>query len=83
MVTEVYLLFYQSVLQLFFSLNKFLQREEPIIPVVYFQLHAFMKKLLSKFVTVFEIRLSEGDLSRVDYVGKQLPGLSYLTIGFH
>ena len=75
-MTEVYLLFYQSVLQFFISLNKFLQREEPIIPVVYDQLHAFMKKLFSKFVVVSEIRSSGGDLSKIDYVGKQLPGMS-------
>ena len=75
-MTEVYLLFYQSALQLFISLNKFLQWEEPIIPVVYDQLRVFMKKLFSKFVVVSEIRSSEGDPSKIDYVGKHLPGLS-------
>ena len=63
------LLFYQSVLQIFISLNKFLQREEAIIPVVYDQIHAFMKKLFSKYVVVSEIR-SSGDLSKINYVGK-------------
>ena len=33
-MTEVYLLFYQSSLQAFIQFNMFLQREDPITPVV-------------------------------------------------
>ena len=33
-MTEVYLLFYQSALQTFFKFNKFLQREDPLIPII-------------------------------------------------
>ena len=46
-MTKVHLLFYQSVLQFFNSLNEFLQWEEPNIPEVYDQIHVFMKKLLA------------------------------------
>ena len=40
-ITEVYLLFHQSALQGFISFNRFLQREDPIIPVIYNQMLFF------------------------------------------
>lgn len=39
-MTEVYLLFYSNVLCLFTQLNCFLQSEQPIIGVLYKQVHA-------------------------------------------
>ena len=50
-MTEVYLLFMQSILPTFNCTNKFLQREEPLIHSLQPQLFSLMKKLLSKFVT--------------------------------
>ena len=47
--TEVHLLFYQSVLQLFIHFNMFLQREDPLIPVLYDQMLSFHTKLAGKF----------------------------------
>lgn len=79
-MTEVYLMFFQSVLQLFVALNKFLQREDPIIPVVCDQLHAFMKKLFGKFVTVSAIRASKRDINGIEYAEEQLPGLCFSLI---
>ena len=38
-MTELYLLFYSHVLHYFVRLNLFLQREEPVIAVVYEQVH--------------------------------------------
>ncbi len=54
-MTEVYLLFYQSSLQAFINFNMFLQREDPIIPVVHEQTTSFLRKLGSKFLTVAAI----------------------------
>ena len=65
-MTEVYLLFYQAVLQLFVNFNKFLQREDPIIPVVANQMSSFLKKLFGKFVTIGTIR-SAPDITLVQY----------------
>ena len=48
-ITEVYLLFYESVLQTFINFNKFLQREDPLIPVISKQMSSFLTKLAEKF----------------------------------
>ena len=68
-LSEVYLFFYHATLQLFVNLNKFLQREDPIIYVMHDQLHSFVKNLLGKFVSVSTIRdaVSAGDITCVDY----------------
>ena len=76
-VSEVYLLFYQAILQGFTHLNKLLQREEPIVGVISTQINEFLKKLLGKFVTVAAIRdaLASGDILSIDYSEKnQLHG---------
>ena len=77
-MTEVYLLFYLSALQLFVNFNKFLQREDPIIPVISVQMTTFVKKLFGKFVTIQAIR----DAANVTLVNfcrdKQLPGIIYI-----
>ena len=66
-MTEVYLLFYQSSLQAFIQFNMFLQREDPIIPVVYDQTTSFLQKLASKFHTVAAIKEANGDFSSFDF----------------
>ena len=38
---EIYLLFYESVLQTFVHFNKFLQREDPLIPNIREQMDSF------------------------------------------
>ena len=48
-MSEVYLMFYQAAIQGFVHFNKFLQREDPLIPV----LHS--EKLLRKFVKLLPI----------------------------
>ncbi len=73
-MTEVYLLFYQSSLQLFIHFNMFLQREEPIIPVIHEQMKSFLKKLASKFVTVQEIRNANGNFRTINVRDNQLSG---------
>ncbi len=85
-MTEVYLLFYQAVLQLFVNFNKFLQREDPIIPVVANQMSSFLKKLFGKFVTIGAIR-SAPSITLVQYIrGNQLQGrqatLAVVTLQF-
>ena len=61
-VTEVYLLFYHSALQCFINFNKFLQREDPLIPVIHEQMVSFMQKLASKFVKVAALKTEGHEL---------------------
>lgn len=74
-MTEVYLLFYQATLQLFVNFNKFLQREDPILPIIAEQMTAFLKKLFGKFVTIQAIR-GAPDVTSINYSREcQLPGI--------
>ena len=85
-VTEVYLLFYQSALQGFISFNKFLQREDPLIPVIYDQMLSFLKKLASKFVKVSTLKdaFKDGDMQAFPYTDKekQLSGMQVYVSKF-
>ena len=74
-MAEVFLLFYQASLQPFISMNKFLQREEPLIPIMADQMNNFLKKLFGKFVNVSAIKAASS-IVNVDYGrDKQLPGM--------
>ena len=69
-LTEVYLLFYQSVLQIF---DKFLQSVDPIILVVWDQAGRLVKQLVGKLVMVELIKKAGSDITSVDYsIEKQL-----------
>ena len=70
-MTEVYLLFYHSALQLFVSFNQFLQREDPIIGVVSAQM---MKNLFGKFVTIEAIIDARSNIINTQFKKNQLPG---------
>ncbi|KAK3698610.1 hypothetical protein QZH41_014592, partial [Actinostola sp. cb2023] len=50
-MTEVYLLFIQSALQIFLHLNLFLQKQEPLIGSVISSLKRFLRLLACKFVS--------------------------------
>ena len=65
-MTEMYLLFYESVLCTFTHVNLFLQREDPSIYLVDDAIRAFLKKLLSKFVTLQAIR-EQDDITKLDF----------------
>ena len=73
-MSEVYLFFYQSALQLFVRLNLFLQKDDPIIPAVSGQLWQFLKNLLGRIVTIAAIIDSQADISSVQYKDQQLSG---------
>lgn len=49
-MTEIYLLFLQSVLPVFNYANKFLQREEPLVHALQQQLYSLLKQILGKFI---------------------------------
>ena len=68
-MTEVYLLFLQSILPVFNEANKFLQREEPLIHVLQQQLYSLFKKVLGKYVKpcVLVASIRERDLLSVDF----------------
>lgn len=76
-MTEVYLFFYNAALQLFVNLNKFMQREDPIIYAIHDQLHSFIKNLLGKFLPATTIKeaLASG-ITCIEYASreKQIPG---------
>ena len=62
------ILFYEAVLQSFINFNKFLQREDPLIPVISEQqIKSILVKLASKFVVVSNIRTANEDLSKLQY----------------
>lgn len=61
-MTEIYLLFLQSVLPTLNYANKFLQREEPLIHCLQPQLFSLMKKLLSRFVKPSVLVLNTKDV---------------------
>lgn len=65
-MTEVYLLFYESVLPTFTHINLLLQREDPNIYLVADAIRCFFRKLLSKFVTLQAIR-EQSDITNVDF----------------
>ena len=66
-MSEVYLLFYQSALQTYVNFNQFLQREDPLIPVIHQQIKSFLAKIASKFLLVSTIKDANGDFSTIDY----------------
>ena len=70
-MTEVHLLFYQSVLQVFIHFNMFLQREDPLIPVIFEQINSYLTKLASKFVPVAVIKAANGDFLSLKYKEKE------------
>lgn len=82
-MTEIHLLFYQSCLQIFVHFNTFLQREDPLVPVVYEQMISFLTKLASKFVPVAAVRIAKGDFFTLNYKDKddQVSGNSVTKVG--
>ena len=68
-LTEVYLLFFQSVLPVFTHDNQLLQREEPLIHILQPQLTKLLKNVLAKFVNppVIASCLQAGTLSSIDF----------------
>jgi len=56
-MSEVYLMFYQAVLQLFVHFNLFLQRDDPLIPVLHSEVNGFLKKLLTGFIKLELLRM--------------------------
>ena len=78
-------MFYQAVLPVFTSFNKFLQRETPCIHVLCDKLDSFVNKLLGKFVKISVIKdaRNESSLIDADFQSKenQLPD-SNIFVGF-
>lgn len=79
-MTEVNLLFFQSVLPIFNSLNLLLQREEPCIHLVYDQCESLLNKILGRFVPTSAINVASS-LREVDYHNCQLSD-SDIFVGF-
>ena len=73
-MTEVYLLFLQSALQIFVNLNLFLQREEPLIGAINSSLTRFLKLLACKFIFPGIVKASSSLQQLLD-VEQYLPGM--------
>ena len=75
-MTEIYFLVCEAVLQTFVNFNNFLQREDPLIPVISEQIGSLLTKLASKFISVSGIKAAGHDFAGLKYceTGDQLPG---------
>lgn len=80
-MTEVYLLFLQSALQIFVNLNLFLQREEPLIGAINSSLKRFLKLLARKFISPGIVKASASFQQLLD-VEHYLPGMLRLFFLF-
>ena len=84
-MTEVYLLFFQSVLPCFTHTNQFLQREEPLVHCLLPQLLSLYKKILGKFVkpSVLSETVDADKMTSIDFhiTSNQVHDKD-LTIGF-
>lgn len=82
---EIYLLFLQSTLPVLTNANKFLQREEPLIHSVRWQLVNLIKKVIAKFMKPTSIAeaLSKGELSSFSFADEShhLP-IHEIWVGF-
>ena len=66
---EIYLLFYQGVLPVFTTFNKYLQREESIIYQLFEAKECFMNKLAARFIkpeVIQEIKNEEKSYAKLD-----------------
>ena len=66
-MTELYLMFFQSILPVFTHANRFLQREEPLIHVLHPQLTNLLKKIYSNFIKPSVIADCIRDLPSLKY----------------
>ena len=73
---EVYLFFIQASLQTFVILNRFLQRDDPLLPFLSTQIRGFLNELAYKFLLLSEIREARNDYSQTAFTNreKQLAG---------
>ena len=69
---EAYLLFYQTALQTFVHFNMFLQRENPVVPIIHAQINSFLQKLASKFLTVQAVKAANWRLHYSSVQGTSL-----------
>ena len=66
-MTEIYLLFFQSILPTLNCTNKFLQRDEPLIHLLQPHLLSLVQNVLSKFVKPTVLVAGLNDLDKLEY----------------
>ena len=59
--------FFQSVIPLFTRFNMLLQRDDPLIFLLYAEMRAFLKNVLSRFIQVQSIVDAGDDITKVKY----------------
>ena len=84
-MTEVYLLFIQSILPVFTNFNKLLQSEEPLIYLLHDFQQKFMNKLATKFIkpeVIIQLKDEKKSFSELDLrIGNQKDDID-LSVGF-
>ena len=80
-MTEIYLEFYLCVLQIFVNFNHLLQRDDPLIPILFPQLDSFLNELAGRFIWVSAIKEADS-MKELDYTNLQcqLSGMLNMTI---
>ena len=71
-LTEVYLTFLKSILPTFTHMNQFLQRDKPLIHVLYPQLRKLLKRILDKYLKPSVLAKSVTDQKLADVNFKDL-----------
>ena len=80
-MTEIYLKFYLCVLQIFVNFNQLLQRDDPLIPILFPQMDSFLKELAKRVIWVYAIKEADS-MKELDYINLQcqLSGMLNMTI---
>ena len=81
-ITEVYLLFFHSVLSVFNCFNLLLQREDPCIHLVYDQCESLLKKLMGRLVPASIIDAASSAINDIDYSSNNQLSDGDIFIGF-
>ena len=66
-ITEVYLLFFQTIFPLFTRFNKLLHRDNPVIYLLYSQMTIFLKQLMTRFIKPQVIVAAVEDMTKINH----------------
>ena len=81
-MTDIYLYFYQSVLQMFITFSLYLRRHDPQIPTLHDKIDNFMRELACKFVEIDAVyeadEISSLDVDNAEIL-KEGQSLNYLV----
>ena len=61
--------------------NLFLQRDDPFIPVLHFEVNGFLKKLLTRFIKVAAVQAVKDDIISTDYGNEDIQLSDNMHVG--